>query len=41
MANRLFEEAAHAGLIREDGGGFWRWRHGLVAEYLASLSVYE
>jgi hypothetical protein len=38
QAELFYEEALSAGLIVRDTGGWWRWRHPCVGEYLAVQS---
>ncbi len=35
LAEKLFVEALSFGLIRGDGGAWWRWHHPFIGEYLA------
>lgn len=35
QAKSFFEEALSAGLIVDNGGGWWRWHHPFIGEYLA------
>jgi hypothetical protein len=41
QAESFFQEALSAGLILPDTGGWWRWRHPFIGEYLALQPLSE